>query len=254
MKWQPGHCLLFGILNLTPDSFSDGGAYAGSDIATKHARTMMDMGADIIDIGGESTRPGAADISPEMEWERIKDVVHTLLEENIPLSLDTRHVETAQAFLYAGGGILNLVDGGKHGDFPHLVQKCSSKVILNHFPGRSITEVHEQKIDSIAQVEDELLALRERYISEGVVPEAIMLDPGIGFGKTMELNTALLDFPARVPGIAVMIGHSRKRFLGEGRFDIAVNQSAARRAIDAGAAALRVHDVSPHREILPRTM
>ncbi len=238
---------LFGILNITPDSFFDGGEFIDPKKAIAQANKLFADGADFVDVGGQSTRPGAREIEGEEEWGRIELVLKEIMSDKI--SLDTKHPEVAQKFLDFGGRILNDVSG--FGD-PRMSELAPlfSMVIVNHFPGKTIGEVHEQEICSINQVKDELLARKEELIKSGVDLDKIVLDPGIGFGKTMELNRELLRFAEFVPGEKIMIGHSCKRFLGENRFDVQPNLEAAKMAIESGARFLRIHDVKEHKVIV----
>ena len=238
---------IFGILNITPDSFSDGGEFFDPQKAFVRAEQMFAEGADFVDVGGESTRPGAEEVSSKQEWDRVGTVLKILLEK-FPgkISLDTRHPETAKRFLQLGDTILNDVSGFRDSQMIELAVRFSSVVIVNHFPGDTPGEVHKKLIDSAEQVRDELLQKKKELLVAGVLPENIILDPGIGFGKTRDLNWKLLEFATLVPDEKVMIGHSRKRFLGENRFKIERNLEAAKIAVDRGAAFLRVHDVATH--------
>lgn len=236
---------LFGILNVTPDSFSDGGKFLQVEKALAQADKLMKDGADFLDIGGESTRPDAKHISAEEEWGRIEAVLNALMAQYgaEKISLDTKNAKTAEKFLKLGGKILNDVSGCQDPRMRELVAKFTPQIIVNHFPGKTVEEVHEQEICSMNKVQDDLLAMATVLQKEGVEKEKIILDPGIGFGKTMELNWELLDFAKKVPEFQVMIGHSKKRFLGERRFEDEINLKAGRRAIESGAAFLRVHSV-----------
>ncbi len=242
-------CEIFGILNVTPDSFSDGGKFFTPEVAIAHAEKMIHDGASFIDIGGESTRPNATAVSPEEEWDRVENVVSNLLEKpdfQHRISLDTKNWETAANFFHVGGEILNDISGVADPRMQELVAQFAKKVIVGHFPGESLAEVHEQKIDSVNQVCDELLLRYEELIRVGISSDAIILDPNIGFGKTMECNWELLKFGEWLPEYNVMIGHSRKRFLGEHRKEVEPNLEAAKLAMDSGARYLRVHDVYEH--------
>jgi dihydropteroate synthase len=246
-------CDIFGILNVTPDSFSDGGEFFEPEAAISRVREMINEGASFIDMGGESTRPMATPVSPEEEWNRAERVVLEFLSDldvRSKISLDTRHWETAEKFFRSGGEVLNDVSGVGDERMQELVARFAKKVIVGHFPGKTLAEVHEQKIDSVNQVCDELLARHKELICAGIAPEAIILDPNIGFGKTMECNLELLKIATLLPGHEVMIGHSRKRFLGEHRYEIEPNLAAAQIAINSGARYLRVHDVWEHAHLL----
>jgi len=236
---------LFGILNVTPDSFSDGGEFLDTEKALERAHQLILDGVDFIDVGGESTRPDAEPINSTQEWGRIETILRKLIEQYLgQISLDTRNVETAEKFLALGGTILNDVSGFQNPAMRALAPKFE-KIILMHFPGNTVEEVHTQSIDSVEQVRDELLQRKAELLEAGVSADAIILDPGIGFGKTMECNRALLKFAKLLPDEPVLIGHSRKRFLGEHRFEIEPNVEAGEIAIQAGASYLRVHEVAP---------
>jgi len=238
---------LFGILNVTPDSFSDGGKFLGTEKALEQAHQLILDGADFIDVGGESTRPNAAPINAIQEWGRIETILHKLIEQYPgQISLDTRNVETAEKFLALGGTILNDVSGFQDPEMRALAPKFE-KIVVMHFPGKTLEEVHTQSIDSPEQVRDELLARREELLQCGVKTGNIILDPGIGFGKTRECNQALLKFGDLLPNENVLIGHSRKRFLGDYRFEKEPNVEAGNIAIQAGASYLRVHEVAPYK-------
>lgn len=234
----------FGILNITPDSFSDGGKYINAQRAITHAEQLSSDGADFIDVGGESTKPNAEEILCEVEWERISEVIKVLVNKYPgKISLDTKNWQTAEKFLKIGGTVLNDVSGFQDPQMVDLAVKFQPLIVVNHFPGKTTDEVHRQKINSLDQVLDELLERKESLIRDGVSSKNIILDPGIGFGKSMELNWKLLKFAKYVPEERVMIGHSRKRFLGDNRFEVNQNLKAAKIAIDAGTSFLRVHKI-----------
>ena len=246
-------CEIFGILNVTPDSFSDGGEFFEPEAAISRVREMLNKGASFVDMGGESTRPTASPVSPDEEWNRVERVVEEFLSDSDIrsfISLDTRHWQTAEKFFRSGGEILNDISGVGDEKMQELVAQFARKVIVGHFPGKTLMEVHEQKIDSINQVCDELLIRHEELVRAGIAPEAIILDPNIGFGKTMECNWELLKIAELLPGYEVMIGHSRKRFLGEHRKEVSQNLKAAQIAIDSGVRYLRVHDVLEYIHLL----
>lgn len=243
---------LVGILNVTPDSFSDGGQFLETQNALAQAKKMFDDGADMIDIGGESTRPGAKTISAEEEWNRVKKIVKTLLQTTDPqkISLDTKNWRTAHKFLSLGGKIINDVSGGIDPRMHETIARFDATVIVNHFPGKNLAEVHEQQISSINQVEDELLQTKETLVQAGIDPDKIMLDPGIGFGKTNELNWELLKFGSVLSSEKIYLGYSRKRFLGTERYTDKKNLEAARIAIENQAQYLRIHEIKKHRDFV----
>ena len=243
---------LVGIVNVTPDSFSDGGRFLSPDNALGHARKLWSEGATIVDIGGQSTRPGAQIVPWEEEWARVEPIVLALVKEAAScISLDTYYPQVAEKFFQIGGQILNAVAGVWDDTFCDVCAQYQQYVILNHIPNESnIKNVHEHNIDSISQVREELLAQKVKLIRAGLRSDHIILDPGIGFGKTLELNRQLLTFALQVPEESVMIGYSRKRFLGEERFELKPNLEAGRIAALSGAKYLRVHDVAAHKELL----
>lgn len=251
------HTELVGILNVTPDSFSDGGLFINPEAAMQQANKLFDEGASYLDIGAESTRPGAKPLTHEEEWTRLKPILSDLVfsyPDNI--SLDTYHPETVrEAVRWAGPLIVNDVTAFSNPKMIDAVADLDLRCIVSHLPteyGNHIQDAHNAnyKVSSVEQVRDELLSRRQAMIDRGIYPSKIILDPGIGFGKTTELNWKLLEFAAEVPGIDVMIGYSRKRFLGPERLTITPNLEAGKIAIAAGAKYLRVHDVAGHEQLL----
>ncbi|HEY5442074.1 MAG TPA: dihydropteroate synthase [Candidatus Saccharimonadales bacterium] len=245
---------LVGILNITPDSFSDGDLFLDPDAAVRHAEKLFADGASIVDIGAESTRPGATPITPAEEWRRLSSVLEWFsnLYPN-QLSLDTYHPETARRALAIRQFIINDITGLSHPSMADLLIEHQARCVLGHVPGGGIQGAHKAKpIDSLQQVIDELLSKAATLESKGLKRGKIILDPGIGFGKTEDLNWQLLEFAMYVPDYRVMIGYSRKRFLGEDRMTLEANLAAGEAAIAAGAAYLRVHDVAGHRQLLEK--
>jgi dihydropteroate synthase len=240
---------LVGILNITPDSFSDGGQFVDPRRAIDQAEQLFRDGASLVDIGAESTRPGAVAISADEEWQRLEPILTALLERYPrQLSVDTYHPETADWVLEMGDVILNDVTGMNNLAMVAVVVKHKARCIISHLQGVDIQAAHQGAlIDDQQVVVDDLLSREAALITAGLPPEHIILDPGIGFGKTPELNRRLLRFAAAVPGKTVMIGYSRKRFLGDHRMTLEPNLEAARVAVEAGAAYLRVHDVAGHK-------
>jgi len=250
---------VMGVLNATPDSFSDGGRYASTEAAVAHAYQMVEAGADIIDIGGESTRPATfgdkSPLSADAEMQRILPIVERLARElpGIPLSIDTYKAEVARAALEAGGSIVNDISGLTYDPMmAALVAECGAPVILMHLLG-SPRDIPLKPVytDVIAEV----IAFFERQIALatlcGVAREQIWLDPGIGFGKTSQHNLEILR---RLPeikalGFPLVVGASRKKFLGKilGAEDptdrIEGTAAAVALSIAGGADIVRVHDV-----------
>lgn len=261
--WQAGRfCIdlstpkIMGIVNLTPDSFSDGGTYSRSArAALAHAERLLAEGAHILDIGGESTRPGAAHVSPEEEWARLQPVVEEIAKWNVPLSVDTRRSTIMQRLLGDGlSDIINdisaLADGGA---IELLAAHPSTGICLMHMQGLPETmQNNPQYQDVVAEVAGYLKARAQTCQAACIRSERIVLDPGIGFGKNLQHNIQLMrhlpDLQAQT-GLSLLIGISRKRMIGEitGETDptqrIHGSVAAALYAAERGAAILRVHDV-----------
>lgn len=239
---------LVGILNITPDSFSDGGKFFNPELAIKQANKLFADGANIVDVGAESTRPNATPLSDNEEWGRLEPVLQAL----IPLfpgkiSVDSYHPLNIKRALALGPIIVNDITGMNNPDMVKVVSELKPLVIISHLPGVDIQEAHRlSPVSSIKQVRDDLLTKAKLLEDNGLKRDQIILDPGIGFGKTMGLNQDLLSFAEQVPQFKVMIGYSRKRFLGDNRMGLASNLEAGKIATDSGAAYLRVHDVKGH--------
>ena len=210
--------VVVGVLNVTPDSFSDGGRYTDVDQAVAHARRMRAEGADVIDVGGESTRPGAQRVDAAEESRRVVPVIAALTGEGIPVSVDTYRASVAEAALTAGASIVNDVSGGLGDpDMARVVRAAGCPWILMHWRGHSSAMQRlASYADVVAEVCAELSARVEHAVSAGVAPPRLILDPGLGFAKTARHNwtllahlDALLDL-----GLPVLIGSSRKSFLG----------------------------------------
>ena len=243
---------LVGILNITPDSFSDGGLFTDPKLAIKHANQMFADGASLIDIGAESTRPGSKKLRPDEEWQRLEPILHPLLERYPnQLSIDTYHPETAEKVLSMAPCLINDVTGLGDDKMLDVIVKYHATYIVCHLPAKDVQIAHSGiLLDDIHEVVASLMTKYEVLRAAGLSSDQIILDPGIGFGKTPELNYKLLRFAELVPKHKVMIGYSRKRFLGENRMELAANLEAGRIAIAAGAAYIRVHDVAGHRQLL----
>jgi dihydropteroate synthase len=252
--------LLIGILNVTPDSFSDGGRFASRDAALAQAERLAADGAGLLDVGGESTRPGAVPVDAAVESERVVPVVRALAGRGgPPVSVDTRHAAVARAALDAGAVAVNDVSAlGHDPDMAAVVAQTGAGVILMHMRGEPAT------MDSLAQyrhvateVAAELSAAAVRAQEEGIAREAIIVDPGLGFAKTVEQNFRLLDELATIVGLGypVAVGPSRKRFLGAATGRPVDDRDRATAlacafAWERGARAFRVHDVALAREAL----
>jgi dihydropteroate synthase len=252
MRYDVGMVKLVGILNVTPDSFSDGGQFNDSKAALRQAVKLFSDGASLVDVGAESTRPGAKPLSTEVEWQRLTLILQQLIERYPEhISVDTYHPETAAKALSLGDIIINDITGMNNPAMVKIVTKHHARCIISHLPANSVQAAHQGKlVSSVQKVTDDLLAKAEILQEGSLTKEQIILDPGIGFGKTEELNWKLLRFAEEVPDYKVMIGYSRKRFLGDKRMELEANLAAGRTAIEAGAAYLRVHDVAGHRQLV----
>lgn len=249
--------VVFGILNVTPDSFSDGGSYNSLDTAIAHGLRMFYAGADVIDIGGESTRPGAAEIDPVTEQERIMPVVEAMVKAGALVSVDTRHAETAARAIDSGAAIINDVSGmSVSPEMVALVAERKVPYVLMHRRGDSKTMDSLTKYENtVHDVIAELSAARQVFYDAGVSADQLIIDPGIGFSKTADQNWQLLDKLELFHqlGNRVLIGTSRKRFLGSllttsGKAAAPAERDSATAATTALAAAkgawgVRVHDV-----------
>jgi dihydropteroate synthase len=243
--------IIMGVLNVTPDSFSDGGRYSATDAAIARGVELRDQGAAIVDVGGESTRPGAAQIDPAVERERVIPVVAALVQEGVSVSIDTMHAETARAAVEAGAQLINDVSGGLADEgMPRVVAETGVHYAVMHWRGSADAE--PVYADVVAEVRAELKTRVAELVVAGVDPARILLDPGLGFAKNAEHNWALLGRLDEIAslGHGVLVGASRKRFVGallpEGApmedrdFPSAVISALAARS---GAWAVRVHDV-----------
>jgi dihydropteroate synthase len=252
--------LLMGILNVTMDSFSDGGAYATTAQAVLHALTMIEHGADMIDVGGESTRPGARPVSDAEQIARVVPVIRELsrvLPEGVVISTDTRSPLVAAAALEAGAGLINDISAGSAPDMFQVVAEHAAGIVLMHIQGTPATmQDNPSYVDVVAEIRDYLLRRTDAAIAAGINPERVAIDPGIGFGKTRQHNLRLLaalgSFVAS--GYPVLLGTSRKRFMGaicaETIFSELIGATCATTALGvaAGVRIFRVHDVKPNRQ------
>lgn len=256
--------LVMGIVNVTEDSFSDGGKWIDIDRAIAHGRELVAQGADMIDVGGESTRPGATRVEPEVEKQRVAPVVQALAEEGIVVSVDTMRASVAEAAVEAGALLLNDVSGGLADDNMYSVMADSKvPVCLMHWRTVRFGDAAgsaDHNGDVVKDVHATLARLTDNAIKAGVAPELITLDPGLGFAKTPQDNWALLKaLPEFIVGdYPILVGASRKRFLAAIREDrgmehgphLADPATAAVTALSAqlGAWAVRVHDVPVSRD------
>lgn len=248
----PPHVM--GILNVTPDSFSDGGRHDDPGKAIAAGLAMREAGADIVDVGGESTRPGSAPLDPAEEQARVLPVVRALAAAGVPVSVDTRHAATMRAALDAGARIINDVSALAHDpDAARVVARAGAAVVLMHMRGTPQTmHEHAEYRDVAAEVACELADRIAAATAAGIAPAHIAIDPGIGFAKGHDDNIRLLDRLGVLHslGFPLLVGVSRKRVIGTltGEADPAHRDpgslAAALRAAEAGAAVLRVHDVA----------
>jgi dihydropteroate synthase len=243
-----------GIVNVTPDSFSDGGRYLDPERAVEHGLRMAEAGVDLLDVGGESTRPGAVRISPQEELERILPVVRGLARRSeTTVSVDTSRAVVAEPALDAGARVINDISALRFdADLGPLVAASGAGLVLMHMQGTPGTMQEAPHYDDVVrEVAAELSGAIRRATSRGIDPEQIVIDPGIGFGKTLTHNLTLLHHltELRALGRPVLVGASRKRFLGEitGREvqdRLAGSLAAAVAAAAAGASLVRVHDAA----------
>lgn len=208
-----------GVVNVTDDSFSDGGLFLDRERAVTHGIELAAAGAAIVDVGGESTRPGATRIDPEVETTRILPVVKELAQQGITVSIDTMHAAVARAALENGAQIVNDVSGGRADpDMVRVVADAGVPWVLMHWRSVGSDRPHTVPVygDVVGEVRDELMAGVESAVDAGVDPAKLIIDPGLGFAKTAQHNWALLNaLPEFVgTGIPVLVGASRKRFLG----------------------------------------
>ena len=251
--------LVMGILNVTPDSFSDGGRFAGTGAAIDAGLKMHYDGADIIDVGGESTRPDSVRVSPEEEQERILPVVAALVKAGVLVSVDTMNVSTAEKAIAAGASLINDVSGmAVDPAMPELVARTGVHYVLMHSRGAVRSADPHATYDAVAdEVISELTQLREEFYAAGVSSEQIIIDPGLGFSKDGSANWELLRSMDRLTALGhrVLIGASRKRFLGSllttsGKAAQPLERDDATVAVTALAAfhnawGVRVHNVRP---------
>jgi dihydropteroate synthase len=244
--------LIMGILNVTPDSFSDGGKFQALETAVEHGLQMVAEGADIIDIGGESTRPGANPVQALEEIARTVPVIKKLREKTgVLISVDTRKVEVARAALAAGADIINDISALADPAMASVAAETGAGLVLMHMQGTPETMQNNPRYDDVVSNVWNFLEERMNFaVARGVAPEQIVLDPGIGFGKTDEHNLALLKGIPQLAasGRPVLVGASRKSFIGRitgGEPDdrLAGSLAIAGFAVLRGAHILRVHDV-----------
>ncbi len=257
--------VIMGILNVTPDSFSDGGRFANPHDAITHARSMLGQGAQIIDVGGESTRPGAQRVGSQQQIDRVAPVIRGLCQQTpgVIVSIDTTLAPVAQAAIDAGASMINDISAGR--DDPNIFSVAANHnapIVLTHMQGSPQSMQDDPQYDDVVtQVEAFLVERAQAAVHTGVRRSQILIDPGIGFGKTVDHNLALLGHLDRLvaTGLPVLLGASRKRFietvcqLGSSTALPPTDRVGATCAttalgVAAGVAVFRVHDVQPNRQ------
>ena len=246
--------IIMGILNLTPDSFSDGGSYPTPEDAIARGLQMVEEGALIIDVGGESTRSGATPVTEEEECARVLDVVKALAGKGICVSIDTRHAPVARAALEAGASIINDVSGFRDPAMVDLVASCDAGLVVMHMGGDDPRTMQDEPVyeDVVAEVRDYLKAQADNLIAHGVARERICLDPGPGFGKTAKQTVELMrnfhEFNRL--GFPTMVAVSRKSYIGEAyhiedpKERDSASAAEALMACELGASVIRTHNVT----------
>ena len=255
--------LLMGIVNVTPDSFSDGGRFGTTEAAIAQAVSLMEAGADILDIGGESTRPGAEPVPAEEEQARVLPVISAIAAEaakrNRLVSVDTRNARTMILAIAAGATMINDVTALANPASRRVVAESGVPVILMHMQGNPLTmQLNPTYEDVVGEVCADLARARDAAVAEGVLADRIWLDPGLGFGKTLQHNLALLDATPRLKALGhpVLVGASRKGFIERVDRDAPADErvggsvAAALSAATRGADAVRVHDLAETRQAL----
>jgi dihydropteroate synthase len=250
--------LIMGVVNVTPDSFSDGGHFLQAQAAVDHARRLIDEGADLLDVGGESTRPGAAPVALDEERRRVLPVIEALAGAGVPLSVDTQKPELMREAVIAGAALINDVNGFEAPGALEAVAGSDCAICIMHRQGDPRTmQKAPQYSDVVAEVDAWLRQRAAAAVQAGIARERIVLDPGFGFGKTLEHNLALLRGlkVLAAAGYPVLAGLSRKSMIGAltGRpvgERMAGSVAAALLAAQRGAAILRVHDVAATRDAL----
>jgi dihydropteroate synthase len=262
IDFGPG-CVIMGILNVTPDSFSDGGCFLDKEKAVDHALAMAEDGAEIIDIGPESSRPGAEPVSVDTQIERCVDVIAKIKKQsNVVISIDTRRWEVAKAALEVGADIVNDITGMNDQKMREVAADHRAGVVLMHMKGDPLNmQKNPEYKDVVSEVRDYLVKQAKLTIQAGVSEERIFIDPGIGFGKTTHHNLLLLKHIDKLAetGYRVVVGSSRKRFIGQitnvQKADERLMGTAATVVLSVikGADVFRVHDVREIKQVLKMT-
>ncbi len=252
--------VIMGILNVTPDSFSDGGRYASCDHALHHARVLIEEGADIIDVGGESTRPGSLPVSPEDELARVIPVIEGIRAiSDIPLSIDTQKAAVADRALQAGANMVNDISAGRHDSAMFgVVARRAVPICLMHMQGTPATMQHQPRYDDLLSEISDFLTERTAAAKEaGIAAHNIVIDPGIGFGKSARDNIEIILHINRLRPLShvLLLGSSRKSFIGK-LLGLDVHErlepslATLAKAYQHGVRLFRVHDVGPTRRFL----
>jgi dihydropteroate synthase len=246
---------VMGIVNVTPDSFSDGGQFLEPAAAVRAAVRLVEEGASLVDIGGESTRPGATPVTPEAEWARVGPVLDALRGRlAVPISVDTRHPEVAAKAVDAGADFVNDVEGLRSEAMRAVVARSGAGAVVMHMRGTPVTmREHTEYVDLRGEVYRALADATDAAVRAGIAPERLLVDPGLGFGKSAEQDVELLVHAGefRSLGYPVVIGASRKSFLGAALGGGPVTErlesglAAAVLAAERGVALVRTHDVGP---------
>ena len=242
--------LIMGILNLTPDSFSDGGRWNDKERALRHAVEMVEQGADIIDVGAESTRPGCTPISASEEWSRMEPVLRELRDViDVPISVDTLKAEVAGKALAAGADMINDVNGLRGEGMIKVCADHGAAVVISHMFGE-FPEMHSKEMsgDYRKEIKDFLEAQCTKCLDAGIHSDDIIFDPGVGFGKTPEQNLEIIkDCSFLGDSHTILVGVSRKRIVSRAYPDMDIDDASAlmsKMAVDSGANIVRVHDVA----------
>lgn len=250
--------LIMGIVNVTPDSFSDGGKFLAREAAIAHALCLHGQGADLLDVGGESTRPGADDVSVEEELSRVLPVVEAMVARNFPVSIDTQKPLVMQAAVAAGACLINDVNALQADGAMAVAAASDVGICLMHRQGTARTmQIDPHYDDVVAEVKAFLLTRANAAVAAGIARTRIILDPGFGFGKTRAHNVTLVNALSELAaaGFPILAGLSRKSLLGQftGQLPeerLAASVAAAIIAVQKGAAIIRVHDVAATKDAL----
>lgn len=248
---------LMGVVNVTPDSFSDGGLFEDSAAAVEHGRQLAAAGADIVDVGGESTRPRSEPVDAPTELRRILPVIEALAGDGVVVSVDTAKSEVAEAAVEAGARVVNDISAGHDSEMLDVVKRSGAGLVLMHMKGTPRTMQDDPRYDDVVtEVRDYLVHRATRAVQAGVAADSVVIDPGIGFGKTTDHNLEILRRLGELvdAGYPVLVGASRKAFLGritgveDPRQRDAATAATTALAVAAGAAIVRVHDVESSRQ------